>query len=69
MVDIGKIIAYESGEMEYDAVIDMFQEMIDDGSVWSLQGHYGRTAHRLIQSGLCKASREARKLWEGRARG
>ena len=69
MVDIGKIIAYESDELEYDDVIAMFQEMIDDGSVWQLQGSYGRTAHSLIQSGLCKASKEARKLWEGRARG
>jgi hypothetical protein len=53
MVDVGKIIEYESGEMDGDAVVAFFQEMIDDGSVWSLQGHYGRTATALIEAGLC----------------
>ena len=54
MVDIGKIIAYESGEMDSEEeLIDFFQEMINDGSVWTLQGHYGRTAQALIDAGIC----------------
>ena len=57
MVDAGKIIEYESGELEYDEVIDMFQEMIDDGTVWGLQGSYGRMAHALIQSRVCTPGR------------
>ena len=31
----------------------MFQEMIDDGSVWKLQGSYGRMATALIEDGHC----------------
>ena len=68
MIDVSKIIAYEGGEMDYDEIISMFQEMIDDGSVWQLQGTYGRMAHDLIRGGVCTASAEARKLWVERKR-
>lgn len=48
------IMAYEGGELESDEdIIAGFQAMIDDGVVWSLQGHYGRTAASLIEGGLC----------------
>jgi len=54
MVSVSRIIEYENGDMSNDDAIAMFQEMIDDGSVWSLQGHYGRTAVALIKAGYCK---------------
>ena len=50
---IDKIMAYESGEMEQDDMIEFFQELIDSGMAWSLQGHYGRTAAALIKEGYC----------------
>ena len=53
MVSIDKIIAFENGEQSEQETIEMFQEMIDDASVWSLQGSYGRTAAHLIEAGLC----------------
>ena len=53
MIDVGKIIDYESGKMDTGEIIEFFQQMIDDGSVWQLQGHYGRTATALIASGNC----------------
>ena len=52
MVD--KIMAYEGGEMDEGDMIEFFQEMINDGSCWSLQGHYGRTATALIDAGYCR---------------
>ncbi len=52
MVSIDKIMAYEGGEMDKEQVIEMFQEMVDDGSVWQLQGSYGRMAANLIDAGL-----------------
>jgi len=53
-IDINKIIKYESDEMDQEEVIEFFQELINSGYVWRLQGHYGRTALRLIEYGLCE---------------
>ena len=54
MTDIvGGIIEYESGDMEAEDIIALFQELINTGMVWSLQGHYGRTAAALIEMGYC----------------
>ena len=47
------IIAYESGEATEEQVIENFQRMIDDGTVWQLQGSYGRMAAALIEAGHC----------------
>ena len=51
MVD--KIVKYESGDMSVEEVVDFFQELINSGLCWQLQGHYGRTARHLIEEGLC----------------
>lgn len=48
-----QVIAYESGELEHDDMVATFQGLIDSGMAWRLQGSYGRTAHDLIESGLC----------------
>jgi len=53
MPDVTKIIAYEQDAMDEAEVIEFFQELIDSGLAWRLQGHYGRTARRLIEAGLC----------------
>ena len=55
MDHLDKIIAWESGELDEDETIEFFQSMIDDGTVWKLQGCYGRTAASLIDAGLCHA--------------
>ena len=49
-----KIIKYEKGEMQEHEMIEFFQELIDSGIVWTLQGHYGRVATSLIRAGMCK---------------
>ncbi len=49
------IIAFESGEATDEQIITHFQKMIDNGTVWQLQGFYGRTARNLIESGHCTA--------------
>ena len=50
---INDIIAYESGEMQDEEIIDFFQRLIDNGMAWTLQGHYGRMAMNLIEDGVC----------------
>ena len=47
------MIDYESGAMDAADVPAFFQELIDEGIVWKLQGSYGRTATGLIEGGHC----------------
>lgn len=49
-----KIIAYESGELNEEEIIELFQYLIDTGKAWTLQGSYGRMAMHLINLGVCK---------------
>jgi hypothetical protein len=55
MICPNTLIEYEYGELSFDEAVTMFQELIDCGLAWSLQGHYGRTAQNLIDQGLCHA--------------
>ena len=49
---IDRIIAYESGMLDGAEMVYMFAELVKNGSAWSLQGHYGRMASRLIEVGI-----------------
>lgn len=51
MVDL--IIQYENGELQGDELIGFFQDIINNGMAWKLQGSYGRTARALIDLGYC----------------
>ncbi len=52
---VDMIIKYENNELETkEDIIALFQELIDAGVVWQLQGHYGRTAIALIEAGYCE---------------
>jgi len=48
---VSKIMDYESGNMEDNEILSFFKELVDTGMAWDLQGSYGRTAMRLIESG------------------
>lgn len=48
---IDMILAYENGELDADDVLVLFQDLVDTGLAWQLQGHYGRTAAALIRAG------------------
>lgn len=59
MLDVSKIVAYEQGDIgdctvplaEQTDLLELFQELVNTGLAWQLQGHYGRTAARLIRLG------------------
>jgi hypothetical protein len=51
MSQIDLIIQYESGELDDQQVVFLFADLVRTGQAWVLQGHYGRTAQRLIEAG------------------
>ena len=55
MNQVDKIIAFEQGDLDEDGIIELFQELIDSGLAWQLQGSYGRMASSLIENGYCNA--------------
>ena len=46
-------MAYENDELSEAEAVAGFQELINSGLVWKLQGSYGREATRLIEKGFC----------------
>jgi len=56
MNKIDQIMAYECGMLDGAGMVYLFAELIKDGSVWNLQGHYGRIASRLIDLGIVKSN-------------
>ena len=49
---IDAIIAYETGVLSDDDAVILFQQLVNSGLAWQLQGHYGRTAAALIRNGV-----------------
>lgn len=49
---LDQIVAYESGDLDFDESLDLFQHLVDNGTAWLLQGSYGRTATLLLREGL-----------------
>lgn len=45
------MMAWESGELDGDETVALFQTLVDNGMAWSLQGSYGRAAAHLIETG------------------
>lgn len=52
----GKIIDFESGKLSNDEIYELFQELVDTGMAWKLQGSYGRIAQGLIELGIIEPS-------------
>jgi hypothetical protein len=50
-----------------EEIIAAYQQAIDSGDAWRLEGHVGRTAMGLIEQGLCVLGEEAhRDFWGNR---
>jgi len=46
---INLIIRYENGQLSEGDTLGLFQELVDTGMAWELQGSYGRMANHLIE--------------------
>ena len=46
------MIAWEQGELTLEGEVKLFQQLVDNGMAWTLQGAYGRNAMALIRAGL-----------------
>lgn len=70
MIAVSWIMDYEAGELDHEQIVAGFQTMIDDGTVWQLQGSYGRMACDLIAAGLCQRPEpsEGQPQWRKRSR-
>ena len=53
-VSITKIVQYENDELSDEETIELFQELINTGLAWQLQGSYGRMAVQLLEEGFCQ---------------
>lgn len=53
-----QLMRYEQGEMSDEEVAKLFQSLVDSGLAWQLQGHYGRTAARLLAAGVIHQSQK-----------
>ena len=53
MDNLDFIIRAESGDVDHDELVAGVQALIDDGTVWHLQGSWGRLAAQLIDCGAC----------------
>ena len=49
---IGKIMAFEQGELSNEEVHSLFQFLLDSGMIHSLQGSYQRMAEDLLLAGV-----------------
>ena len=64
-MNVDKIIAWENGEMTQAEEKRWFQQGVDSGEVWHLQGMYGRRAKELLDSGEITHSTKETKDYYG----
>lgn len=49
---LARMIRWETGRINHDDEIELFQELVNSGLAWRLQNIYSRHAEALIMAGL-----------------
>ncbi len=57
-----RVCLYEEGKLDEQETIKLFQELVDTGLAWKLQGQYGRVAQMLIEAELVTPLTSSRSL-------
>lgn len=57
-INVKDVIAWEQGMMSEEREKRFFQKMVNEGTVWNLQGIYGRRAADLLNAGVIKHAKE-----------
>jgi hypothetical protein len=47
-----RLTEYEQGDLDDQQTIQLFQDLVDNGVILGLQGHYQRFAAQLLEAGL-----------------
>lgn len=56
---LDKIIDFEQGILAEEDAIDLFQQLVNNGMAWTLQGSYGRAAQALLDAGVIEYPNKA----------
>ena len=48
---LNAMVDWEEGSLDHEEEVELFQELVNSGMAWQLQGCYGRNAARLIEAG------------------
>jgi hypothetical protein len=64
-MDLEELITYEHGDLREQEEAKFLQKIINNGSVWKLQGTYGRHAMAAIEQGLCLLGNKGFKDYYG----
>lgn len=54
------LAGYDPKQVDDDLMRQAWQLLVDTGACWVMQGSFGRTAMRLIESGMIEPNRNAR---------
>lgn len=49
---VGAMMDFENGDLTEEKIIELFQHLLETGTVFKLQGFYGRVAKELYRQGL-----------------
>ena len=55
MDQLDAMMAWEDGELSQEETTKLFQDLVNSGRVWQLNGCYGRQAQAMIEAGYITA--------------